>query len=42
MTPATAWQYAETTFELAADMEPEKAAELFAAQDPPDDLGAPE
>lgn len=40
--PAEAWRYAESTFENAADLTPEEAAEVFAQELPPLDVGAPE
>lgn len=37
----TAYRYATDTFEDAADLAPEEAAAIFAAELPPGDVGAP-
>jgi len=39
--PETAWRYAEATFDDAADLEPDEAAEIFAADLPPASVGCP-
>lgn len=41
MNAVTAAQHAVATYPDAADMEPEEAAEIFAAEEPPDEVGAP-
>lgn len=41
MNAVTAAQHAAATYPDAADMEPEVAAEIFADEEPPDEVGAP-
>lgn len=40
MNAITAAEHAETTFPDAADLGPEEAAEIFAAEEPPGEVGA--
>ena len=40
MNAVTAAQHAVATYPDASDMEPEEAAETFAAEEPPDEVGA--
>lgn len=40
MNPVTAAQHAVATYADAADWEPEEAADIFAAEEPPDEVGA--
>ena len=42
LSPTLAWQHAESTFFGASDLQPEEAAEIFAQEQPPGELGAPE
>ena len=39
MNAVTAAQHAVVTYPDAADMDPEEAAEIFAAEEPPDEVG---
>lgn len=42
MSAETAAQHAKATFDDAKDLMPEEAAEIFAAEQPPGEVGAPE
>jgi hypothetical protein len=42
MSAVTAAEHAAATFPGAADLEPEEAAEVFAAEEPPGEVGAPQ
>lgn len=40
MSAATAAEHAAATYETASDLEPEEAAAIFAAEQPPGEVGA--